>query len=139
MSILNQVLYDFSNYFVTEWAIEYPRMFTLIFFTLVLSCAWITIERLRLYWRLRISVLERIIETKRQAMAHQHNKHPVEHALEPHKQQKSDYIEELSVKLWKFDPLRKDIENFISDLRAAPSFEKSEEISALLLKKYKKI
>jgi hypothetical protein len=72
-------------------------------------------------------------------VAHQYTNHPVDHALEPHKEQKAACLEESMNNLFKFDPMRLRMENLIKDLRAVNTFKQSEEITTQFLKKHNKL
>jgi Tfp pilus assembly protein PilO len=136
--MFNQLLYDFSSWFV-EIADKYPRIVALIFFGLLFYFLISGFRFFKDYYFLRKETFDRVFEARRQAIAHQHDNHSVQHALEPHKEQKIEYIKEASDKLKQIDPLKSEINNFLGDLAAVTSFEKLEQVIIQFLKKHNKL
>ena len=136
-SFISHFLFEISSW-ITERTVDYPRIFTLLLFFLILFFLY-AVGKFIMKWIVNRRILfERVAETRRQARAHQHTNHPVEHALQPHKEQKAKYIQEALEVLPKIDPLRKSAQNLVRDLQAANSFEQSEKISDQFLNKYKR-
>lgn len=138
MDFLGQVLYEFSSWFVSK-GVSHPRTFTITVWFLL---AYFIINNWRLiskYLGLREELIKRIIETRRQARAHQNTNHAVDHALEPHKKEKREYLREIVNELSRLDPWKVEAEHLMEDLSAATTFKQSEEVTTRFLIKYRKI
>ena len=116
----------------------YPYFVSVVLILSVLSF-WKLVDIVQFIIRWRVTkenLFTAIVECRRQARAHQHTNHPVQHALEPHKKEKAELIISRTKKLPRIDPLKKDAEKLVRDLLAGTSFEQTEKISNQFLEKY---
>jgi len=127
------IAYSYSEEF--SWLISrFPFPSFMIFLFLLTFFIWNLLTKTKNWLTIRKQLINAIKETQVQAIAHQDTSHPVDHALEPHKREKTELIIFYLEQLPNLDPLKGEVLNLVEKLKAANSFEQSEKITEAFLK-----